>query len=465
MANFKKVMLASAGAGAAYFITAWQGSNGNIARAHSCRVLPNGKIAFCGDIQNDAPLEGVIGLIDPATGSLTAITRTQPPATATGGDSFWANMDVDSSGNIYASGAIRNQNAIMTAKYNSDLQVQWRYNQVHTPCQDYSRNGYNDNYVQRSSAVLAGSNFVCSTKYQNTGLNGCHFGFTASNGSNSWKQQTGTALYWTSDMAYDGSQYHYLCGYSSYGQPHVARFNGASNSGFAWRYSAPSASCYYNVIDYKTNYHSTADLCLASGLQGTGFGLYALDGSNGNVISGRTLSYSGGMNSQHYPSGVKIDSSGNQYIVGWVEQYSGGSLFPGFIVKINSSLAIEWVLHIQNTNVTNQVPNARINDITLDENENIVVCGNCSDNFGQTSGYNPNGFLMVLPPDGSITGSYSNGWSITDVTSSYSIASTNFSKSYDQPYAAISSFTGGNYSGTTGDSTTMPSNEVNIIIP
>lgn len=458
-------MLASGGADAAYFITAWQGSNGNIARAHSCRVLPNGKIAFCGDIQNDAPLEGVIGLIDPATGSLTAITRTQPPATATGGDSFWANIDVDSSGNIYASGAIHNQNALMTAKYNSDLQVQWRFNQVHTPFQDYNINSYNDDFVQRSSAVLAGSNFVCATKYQNTGLNGCHLGFTASNGSNSWKQQTGTEIYWTSDMAYDGSQYHYLCGYSSYGQPHVTRFNGSSASGFGWRYSAPSASCYNNVIAYKANYHSTADLCLASGIQGTGFGLYALDGSNGSVVSGRTVSCSIGNNSQHIPSGVIIDSSGNQYIVGWVQQYSGGSLFPGFIIKINSSLGIEWVLHLENNNVTNEVPNARINDVTLDENENIVVCGSCSDNFGQTSGYSPNGFLMVLPPDGSITGTYSNGWSIVDKTSFYSIASSSFTTSYQLPYQTFSSFTGGNYSGTTGDSTTMPSNEVNIIIP
>lgn len=465
MVNFKKVMLAAGGADAAYFITAWQGSNGNNARANSCRVLPNGKIAFSGDIQNDVPLEGVIGLIDPATGSLTAITRTQPPAAATGGDCFWARIDVDSSGNIYASGSIRNQNALMTAKYNSDLQVQWRFNQVHTPFQDYNRSGYDDAFVQRSCAVLAGSNFVCATKYQNTGLNGCHFGFTASNGTGSWKQQTGTEIYWTSDMAYDGSQYHYLAGYSSYGAPQVTRFNGATVSGFSWRYSAPSSVCYHNVIAYKANYHSTADLCLASGIQGTGFGLYALDGSNGSVVSGRTVSCSIGQNSNHVPSGVIIDSSGNQYIVGWVSQYAGGtSLFPGFIVKINSSLGIEWVLHLENNNVTNEVPNARINDVTLDENENIVVCGSCSDNFGQTSGYNPNGFLMVLPPDGSITGTYSNGWSIVAKTSSYSIASSSFTTAYQSPYQAISSYTGSNYSGTTGDSTTMPSNEVNIIL-
>lgn len=136
----------------------------------------------------------------------------------------------------------------------------------------------------------------------------------------------------------------------------------------------------------------------------------ASDSILGAFNSSRNLSFTRRLYNSGYSafSSIALDSSSNIYCVGYNETSSG--YWDGLLVKYNSSGTIQW----QRKFVSPR--QIWLNQVAVDGNDDIVVCGEFNGGAGQTPIGNTDNFIARVPNDGSGTGTYTLGPNNISVT-------------------------------------------------
>jgi hypothetical protein len=181
-----------------------------------------------------------------------------------------------------------------------------------------------------------------------------------------------------------------------------------SNQGFVRQYTTSTGnqdwSVWYNDGQYSV---ATSVFYDSSGNVYTG-GYHASDNYFVKMNSSGTLqwarSFGGG---QGFPQQGAVDSAGNVYAT----HNTAGNV--AYLVKFNSSGTVQWQRSITGSAGTGNTGGVEV----LDDN-NILIIGSASD------GTNVNAFQMIVPADGSKTGTYTvGGKTMNYLASSLSISS------------------------------------------
>ena len=317
-----------------------------------------------------------------------------------GSGEYGESIAVDSSGNAYVVGYSQSGgsggNEILIAKYDTDGNIQWQ--------RTLGGSNYEDG---RSIAVDSSSNVYVVGVTQSTGSGSNDFIIAKYNSSGSiqWKRALGGS---SSDFAYgisvDGSGNAYVTGYTT---------------------SVGSGSRDVIIAKYNTSGSIQWRRVLGGTDSDTGYGISA--DSSGNVyVTGSTSSTGssspdifivkyntlGSIQWQNYLSGaisdvgrgIKVDDSGNVYVVGY--SYPGSAVSNEWLIaKYDSDGNLDWQRYLGGT--SSDIPES----ITVDSSGNVYVAG-----YTASTGAGSNDLLIAkLPSDGSAIGTYG---SITYASSS-----------------------------------------------
>lgn len=102
---------------------------------------------------------------------------------------------------------------------------------------------------------------------------------------------------------------------------------------------------------------------------------------------------------------IDFDSSGNVYVAGSQQEDGNGSFAGswrniGVVVKLNSSGTVQWQRGFANSTATSSVGQNKFTTVAIDSNDDMVL-STC-----ESDGTNVKFYLLRLPNDGSLTGSY-----------------------------------------------------------
>lgn len=102
---------------------------------------------------------------------------------------------------------------------------------------------------------------------------------------------------------------------------------------------------------------------------------------------------------------IDFDSSGNVYVAGSQQEDPNGNFAGnwrniGCVVKLNSSGTVQWQRGFANSTATNSVGQNKYTTVAIDSNDDMIL-STC-----ESDGTNVKFYLLRLPNDGTLTGSY-----------------------------------------------------------
>ena len=303
---------------------------------------------------------------------------------------FFQGMAIDGSGNIYAVGSTASYASSTSAyivKYNSSGAVQWQRTLYSTSTIDLRKvavdsSSSNIYAVGFTSALSSGGNDVFICKYSVSGVL-------------QWQRRLGgTNNDDGSGIALDGSdnvyiQYQHSSGQGGYDLG-IAKYN--SSGVIQWQRSLGGTSNESGAglaIDSSDNIYIPA-MTVSEG-QGSYDAGVAKYNSSGAIQWQRII---GGTGSDNV-SDLATDSSGNVYVLGTTLSAGAGSQ-DTLIVKYNSSGVVQW----QRSFGTSSYEYA--GGIAVDGSDNLYFGGRSN----VTGNYDS--FIVKVPSDGSLTGTYGN---------------------------------------------------------
>ena len=125
-------------------------------------------------------------------------------------------------------------------------------------------------------------------------------------------------------------------------------------------------------------------------------------------LGGTTATNGGDSSGEDYCKSVALDNSGNVYCAGYTEGALGeanGGGYDAFIMKLNSSGAIQWVTQLGEATATNGGDNFGddyCNSVALDDSGNAYCAGYTSGALGEANGGEYDVFIMKLTSDGEL---------------------------------------------------------------
>jgi 6-phosphogluconolactonase (cycloisomerase 2 family) len=303
---------------------------------------------------------------------------------------FFQGMAIDDSGNIYAVGSTASYESGTSAyivKYNSSGAVQWQRALYSTSTIDLRKvavdsSSSNIYAVGFTSALSSGGNDVFICKYSVSGVL-------------QWQRRLGgTSNDDGSGIALDGSdnvyiQYQHSSGQGGYDLG-IAKYN--SSGVIQWQRSLGGTSNESGAglaIDSSDNIYIPA-MTVSEG-QGNYDAGVAKYNSSGAIQWQRII---GGTGSDNV-SDLAVDSSGNVYVFGTTLSAGAGSQ-DTLIVKYNSSGVAQWQRSFGTTSYE------YAGGIAVDSSNNLYFGGRSN----VTGNYDS--FIVKVPSDGSLTGTYGN---------------------------------------------------------
>jgi len=323
---------------------------------------------------------------------------------------FFQGMAIDDSGNIYAVGSTASYESGTSAyivKYNSSGAVQWQRALYSTSTIDLRKvavdsSSSNIYAVGFTSALSSGGNDVFICKYSVSGVL-------------QWQRRLGgTSNDDGSGIALDGSdnvyiQYQHSSGQGGYDLG-IAKYN--SSGVIQWQRSLGGTSNESGAglaIDSSDNIYIPA-MTVSEG-QGSYDAGVAKYNSSGAIQWQRII---GGTGSDNV-SDLAVDSSGNVYVFGTTLSAGAGSQ-DTLIVKYNSSGVVQWQRSFGTTSYE------YAGGIAVDSSNNLYFGGRSN----VTGNYDS--FIVKVPSDGSLTGTYGNfvyaSTSLTTATSTLTDAAS-----------------------------------------
>lgn len=308
-------------------------------------------------------------------------------------------IKVDTSGNIYATFGR------YIVKLNSSGAIQW---------QKRLYGVFAGSFFPGLAIDSSGNVFVCGYDYESSGsfLNGIVAKYNSS-GTLQWQKQISyidSVKGYGCEVDSSGNVYATFAVYDGSGQrPGIIKFN--TSGTVIWNIKYQSSSGYQAQTAYSAM--SSSDVlsiaCDGSGGSNASY-IVTINTSTGAVSSQTGLSASSGINL----NSISVDSSGNRYCSGTASYYNGSTtLSYGVVAKIGS-----W----KNT-FYNSTYFPSLYGVAIDPLSGAVLSAGLDATY--------NGFISVVPSDGSKTGTYTvNGRSVQYAVGSFiGSASSDFSAS------------------------------------
>ena len=309
-----------------------------------------------------------------------------------------AAITVDSSGNVYVAGTTFSPDTILIAKYNNSGTIQWQK----------TLGGSGDHRTYDIAVDSSGNAYVTGKYYESGVGSGILLAKYNSSGNLQWQKRTSGG---TEDIGHsiklDSSGNIYIVGQTrtnaTYHDILVIKLD--SSGSVIWDRAITSASNNSDVgegvaIDSSGNVYVTGKIN-----DGGAIKLFvAKFNSSGTIQWQRTLSGNG-----EHGYGVGVDGSGNVYVVGTT--YITGQSYDMLIAQWNSSGTIQYQRTLGGGGNTYESAEA----IEVDSSGNMYIVG-----WQQSLG--DGAYIIKLPGDGSQTGSYS--------TPGYTLAYANYSATH-----------------------------------
>ena len=375
MANFKKVMMASAGGGG-YWIADYQSLANNYSYAYWMDFNSSGNVVTTGRDQDSSyPLH--VGIFDVSDGSNLDYARINE-------DNLRPEcVFADSSDNYYITGwrddGSGNNERSRAFKLDSSLAYQWG----------------RENYASFSSSTTR----IWGGTFNGTNIFMCGQTGSGNQGFYLSYDTSGTLRY---DYGVT-TNYNKLRGATFLGskQYYVGKSEGTTNDpayffGVTDNYTASPEKHYDGGGGYYTNGNNLAargsNIYLAGNYYSPRRAFVLKLDTSGNVTWDRQINENAqlGENTTH----VAVDSSDNVYLV-----YSGYNAYDTRICKLNSSGTLQW-----STKLTHSSGSAISHNVQIDSNDDLFVCGQNSGAFPDSS--SSSAWIAKLPNDGSGTGTY-----------------------------------------------------------
>jgi hypothetical protein len=265
---------------------------------------------------------------------------------------YFFGVCTDSSGNVYATGGLRNtsvtaQYSYMTAKYNSSGVLQWY------------------------SSLLPGIS-----------------GDTATTGNSVAVDSSGNV--------YSGGVMQ-LPSQSTSGQAYLIKYNSSGTVQWQKSYWGNTGSSFTSniktiAVDSSANIYTTGELQLST--SPTNYPAYVAKFNTSGTRQWDTRVYSTSNSGTGY--GLVLDSSGNVYVAGQVQRASSSN-YDGFLIKFNSAGTVQWQRTFSSTYST------YIYGLAIDETNSTLFVSGQSRYTDNSDTYR---FEHKVPLDGSKTGTY-----------------------------------------------------------
>lgn len=414
MSTVKKIMMASA-SGGSYWLNQFQ-DTGYRAEGAEVKVDSNDVPFIAGQLYGNQG--GLVARFDSSTGDMTHHCLQGDSDTA------WYGLTFDSSNNVYVGGTTNSgsNKDIAVAKYSNDLSTQlWRNQLTYSSKPFYMGaspfDGSNNIYTDGSS-VWTGASFLFGSNYwpvmikwnASTGALTYDYGAPGASGSHfaSGVHKVGSYLYW------------FYWGYTGSGnQPYLVRTTDNYSPSIEAHYGVTQGTLAYGM-SYKNNFYSNADFIWCGEDYTYKGGILIALNDSGTVVWTRRAKISS--TSYMHLDAVKISDTNDVYAVGW---YGQSSDQHGVILKYSSSGTLQWATKIY-SKLSTYNAFAKCAGIDIDSNGDIYITGSGPDHFGSNQ-YGRNGFLLKIPPNASVTGTYGN-YTFSDITSSVTTDTTNATK-------------------------------------
>jgi hypothetical protein len=282
---------------------------------------------------------------------------------------------VDSSGNVVVVGQNNNTSALVVVKYNSTGTIQWQNNYAVTSSYVYRYNGCNvDSSGNIYIACIIYNPSIVDYDYAVLKLN--------SSGAAQWIREftlsgvaiTGGNYNIFSKVVVDSSGNVYVAATFAYDQIVIVKYNSAGTQQASRIIGsvASSTSLGGMAIDTTNSYiYISGTSTQSSG--GTVYGFMSQLDFSLNISASRYFRDSG--NSLSY--NLALDSSNNIYVLGATGTNLGASNVRHFVVKLNSSLTVQW-----NSYTTASIFTIQPNCIAIDSSGNSYIGG--SETFNST---------------------------------------------------------------------------------
>ncbi len=334
---------------------------------------------------------------------------------------------VDGSGNVYVTGTTFSPDTVLIAKYDTSGNIQWQK----------TLGGAGDHGTYDIAVDSSGNAYVTGKYYNGGSDSGILLAKYDSSGNLQWQKRTSGG---TEDRGHsiklDSSGNIYIVGQTrtvaTYHDILVMKLD--SSGSVIWDRAITSASNQGDegwgvAIDSSGNVYVTGKISGSSGTE-LFVGKY-----NSSGTEQWQRSYNGGYGQGR---GIAVDGSGNVYVTGF-GGWSSGKSYDIMIVKYNSSGAIQWERTLGD--VGNTVYESAEN-LVVDGSGNLYIVG-----WQQSAG--DGAYIIKLPGDGSLTGSYSTpGYTLayaslsgTSTNSSYSTNARSITTSTINLTDSASSFT------------------------
>lgn len=326
---------------------------------------------------------------------------------------YMHSINLDSSNNVYVSGTITlswlsgtKSPTYQIAKYNTSGALQWQRDL------GYGFTSFVPNFgqgivVENSTGNLyvAGDNVVGSIGSQSTQMTVIKYN---SSGAIQWARtigEIGTDDHCNS-VALDSTGNIYLAGSTVYsGQNAAALVKYNSSGALQWQTcltgSTSSNANQFNsiTIDSSNNIFVCGNTVVGS----SNVGIIAKYNSSGNLLWQRYITLAGGIAVLLY--GIAVDSSGNVYASG------AGNTYNGYIVKYDTNGSLQWQRKVAGTHSTYGVMAVSLTSMSFDSQGIMTIGGSISKNTYI------NMFIMKLPSDGTLTGTYE----VNGITINYAV--------------------------------------------